>query len=560
MLTPSLAIITPVFNDWESFSQLLAALNAAAPGWGLVVDVFAVDDGSSQLPKYEEIPTDLHNLGEITIISVAGNMGHQRAVAIGLAHANQNLQHDRYLVMDCDGEDRPEEIARLLRLSVERPDTIIVAKRLQRSESWQFRAFYIIYKGLFRALTGRRINFGNFCLIPKSQLARITHMSELWNHFAGAVIRSRAPLASVMTTRGPRYAGESRMGFVSLVVHGLSAIAVFSDFMFVRLLVASLTLCALPIFVAVITLFMRLFTNLAIPGWTTNVMGFSLVILLQILTLLMTSVFISLSGRSSFPFVPAIYALSFIKDINCLRRPTKKPISYTYKGTELECFANAVRWKTYWASQIERHLGPRVLDVGAGIGATARVLCRNQNKWVALEPDPALAKRMQESVANGELPPFCEVRIGTVEDVHVLELFDTILYIDVLEHIADDRRELQQAAMRLDNSGCVVLIAPAHQILFTAFDSSIGHFRRYDRKMIRALNPVGLELIRLEYLDSFGLLASIGNRIFFNSPNPTVTQIKIWDRLLVPMSRYVDPFLGRKLGKSILAVWQKAAK
>ena len=201
MLTPSLAIITPVFNDWESFCQLLAALDAATPEWNTKVDVIAVDDGSSKLPEIDEIATDLDNLGEITIISLAVNMGHQRAIAIGLAQVNQNSKHDRYLVMDCDGEDRPEEIVKLLRLSVEKPNTIIAAERVQRSESWRFRAFYVIYKGLFRLLTGRRINFGNFCLIPKSQLARITHMAELWNHFAGAIIRSQAPLASVSTSQ-----------------------------------------------------------------------------------------------------------------------------------------------------------------------------------------------------------------------------------------------------------------------------------------------------------------------------------------------------------------------
>ena len=327
MLTPSLAIITPVFNDWESFCQLLAALDAATPEWNTKVDVIAVDDGSSKLPEIDEIATDLDNLGEITIISLAVNMGHQRAIAIGLAQVNQNSKHDRYLVMDCDGEDRPEEIVKLLRLSVEKPNTIIAAERVQRSESWRFRAFYVIYKGLFRLLTGRRINFGNFCLIPKSQLARITHMAELWNHFAGAIIRSQAPLASVSTTRGHRYAGRSTMNFVPLVVHGLSAMAVFSDFMFVRLLAASLALCAFPIIATLISLFMKLFTNMPIPGWTTNVVGFSLVVVLQILTLLMTSVFSSLSRRSSFPFVPAIHALVFIKDTICLRNPTKVPIN-----------------------------------------------------------------------------------------------------------------------------------------------------------------------------------------------------------------------------------------
>lgn len=231
---------------------------------------------------------------------------------------------------------------------------------------------------------------------------------------------------------------------------------------------------------------------------------------------------------------------------------------YSYEGGELDVFTLATNWKAYWASRVERHVGSRVLEVGAGLGATARVLCRNQKRWIALEPDPALARRMREEIDAGRLPAICEVRVGKLEDLGASELFDTILYIDVLEHIQDDRGELEQAAARLDQGGCVVVIAPAHQFLYTAFDQAIGHFRRYDREMITSLKPRGLKLSRFEYLDSVGFFASLGNRWLLKSSSPTSSQIKVWDRLMVPLSRCLDPLLQHRFGKSVLAVWSKS--
>lgn len=235
----------------------------------------------------------------------------------------------------------------------------------------------------------------------------------------------------------------------------------------------------------------------------------------------------------------------------------ERPGNYSYEGGELDVFTLATNWKAYWASRVEQHIGSRVLEVGAGLGATARVLCKRQKKWIALEPDPALAQRMRDEVDAGRLPAICEVRVGTLEDLDASDVFDTILYIDVLEHIQDDRGELERAAARLDQGGWIVVIAPAHQYLYTAFDRAIGHFRRYDRRMIISLNPSGLKLSRFEYLDSVGFLASLGNRLLLNSSSPSASQIKVWDRLMVPLSRCLDPLLQRRFGKSVLAVWSK---
>lgn len=235
-------------------------------------------------------------------------------------------------------------------------------------------------------------------------------------------------------------------------------------------------------------------------------------------------------------------------------------MSYTYVGTELDLFATAVRWKSYVRRQVAAHLGRHVLEVGAGHGGTTRVLCDGSaDRWLCLEPDAALADRLHTAIRDGELPDCCQARIGTLDDLDDGDCFDTILYMDVLEHIADDRGELATAAERLRPGGHIVVLSPAHQWLFTPFDAAIGHHRRYSRRSLRAAGPNGLHLTRLAYLDSAGMLASLGNRLVLRSASPNSAQIAFWDRFLVRVSSFTDRLLAHRVGKSILGVWTKPA-
>jgi SAM-dependent methyltransferase len=234
---------------------------------------------------------------------------------------------------------------------------------------------------------------------------------------------------------------------------------------------------------------------------------------------------------------------------------------YTYIGDELELFAAATVWKSYLARQVSPFLGRRVLEVGAGLGGTTRLFCRDAahfDRWLGLEPDPSLASRFAAEVDSGALPSCCAIQVGTLESLDEAEgAFDSILYIDVLEHIEHDQAEVARAAARLAPGGFLVVLSPAHNRLFTPFDKAIGHYRRYDRPMIRALDPPGLSLVRLRYLDSVGMLASAANRLILSQSMPTPRQIRFWDRVLVRSSLALDPLLAYRVGKSILAVWQR---
>jgi 2-polyprenyl-3-methyl-5-hydroxy-6-metoxy-1,4-benzoquinol methylase len=230
-----------------------------------------------------------------------------------------------------------------------------------------------------------------------------------------------------------------------------------------------------------------------------------------------------------------------------------------YTGSELELFADATIWRAYWQSQITPFLGRRVLEVGAGLGTVVRTLPSPQiQRWVALEPDPVMADRLLSQSRSGALPACCEPRCGTSADLAPDEQFDTVLYADVLEHIADDRGELARVVHHLTPGGTLIILAPAHQFLFSSFDAAIGHFRRYRLAGLLDLHPPGTTVARARYLDAVGLLASLANRLLLRQSVPTPAQIRLWDRVMVRTSRWIDPCFGFRVGKSVLVVWRKS--
>lgn len=231
-----------------------------------------------------------------------------------------------------------------------------------------------------------------------------------------------------------------------------------------------------------------------------------------------------------------------------------------YEGQELELFAQARRWKTYWSGKIRPHLGKSVLEVGAGLGAnTPFLLGPEQERWLCLEPDAALNAQIPATLAHHPQREIVQTRTGILRDLPAPETFDTILYIDVLEHIEDDLGEMRQALTHLSPPGKIVVLSPAHPWLFTEFDRALGHYRRYTRRSLRACAPPGATLIEIYALDSFGLMASVANKLLLHQSMPSAKQIAFWDGCLVPISRWTDPLIAFSLGKSLVAVWQKSA-
>ncbi len=307
-----LTILMPVFNDWESATLLIRDIAAEMAGTAYAIDIVAVDDCSTEPPpgKLPAVP----GIDRVECISLAANVGHQRAIAVGLMAIAEREGLDLVAVMDSDGEDRPAELRGLAQRAGSDPAQAFVAQRSQRSEGLLFRTFYWVYVRLFRFLTGQRINFGNFTVLQAAQIRRVINSQHIWNNFPAAIIQARIPVAYVPTRRGTRYAGQSRMNFIGLVAHGLGAISVFSEAVFIRILIASGVLLVLSLGLVVATLAVRFTTDLGVPNWATTVLGFALVISVQALMMPVLMAFMLLNNRGMVQPLPRTFALGLIAE------------------------------------------------------------------------------------------------------------------------------------------------------------------------------------------------------------------------------------------------------
>jgi hypothetical protein len=300
-----LVIVMPVFRDFDAAAVVCRAIDdvvARLPG--IEARVLLVDDGSPA-GTTGWAPFAAQALTRIDVLALRRNLGHQRAIAVALCHLSDTGTADAVLVMDADGEDRPEDIPGLLaELDVE-PGAMVFAERRKRLEGQVFRLGYLGYRVLHRCLTGVPVRVGNFSVLPATALARLVSMAELWNHYAGAALRSRLPQRRLPLDRGTRVVGRSQMGgLIPLVMHGISGIATFHDVVATRLLVASISGVALLTIALGIVVTIRFATALAIPGWATYTAGLLVVLAIQTASVAFSLVLSLISGRTASTFIP----------------------------------------------------------------------------------------------------------------------------------------------------------------------------------------------------------------------------------------------------------------
>jgi len=311
-MSTEIAVVVPVLNESRNLVRLVQDAAQVVPsGWS--IKFLIVNDGST-----EPVALDLQSEGahfDGRVLSLGRNMGHQRAIAVGLAWLAVRQYPHSIVIMDGDGEDRPEALAVMWKAYLQRPDAIVVAQRRNRTENVRFRFFYRAYRFSFRVLTGHQLDFGNFVLLPPAAVQRLVLMNELWNHFPATVMRSRLPIVKVPIDRGVRYSGESRMNFTALVNHGLAAIAAFVDAVFVRLLVVTGVLFGFFSIAAVAVVAIRLWGTWGVPGWATTALGLILLGLLQLVGLLVVVTFLTLSMRSSSSPPPIQFAEQYIAKV-----------------------------------------------------------------------------------------------------------------------------------------------------------------------------------------------------------------------------------------------------
>ena len=295
-------ILVPMFNDWEAAGLLLRDLDAALARMALDPEVVLIDDGSTDpvpdgfaLQRFQE-------LRRVDILRLRRNLGHQRAIAVGLVYVYQNVPCRAVVVMDADGEDRPEDIRRLAeKFQEEHGRFVVFAERSKRLEGPLFRMLYQVYRLIHRVLTGDPVKVGNFSMVPFDMLAKLVVVPEIWQHYAAAVIRSRVGHRSTPIARGKRIAGESKMNFIGLLLHGLSAFFVYGDIVGARLLVGIALALVAEIALAAAGIGARLTTTLGLAAYLALILG---ILLLQAIPTALILVFTVIGSRANAGFLP----------------------------------------------------------------------------------------------------------------------------------------------------------------------------------------------------------------------------------------------------------------
>tara|TARA_B100001123_G_scaffold393318_1_gene473225 strand:+ start:428 stop:1315 length:888 start_codon:yes stop_codon:yes gene_type:complete len=218
-------ILIPVYNDWKSLFKLLENIDEQITKWDSEISVLIINDASTEdRPKNKLI---FKKIKSVRVVNMKQNRGHARCNAAGLKYINEKENFDYVILMDGDGEDRPEELDLLFNKSKENPSKAITANRIKRSEGSFFKLLYELHKMLTFVFTGKMIKFGNYSCLPKSDVSKLVKESCLWSSFSGSVTKVISERLSVPSNRGQRYFGPSKMNFFNLLIHSFSIIGVF---------------------------------------------------------------------------------------------------------------------------------------------------------------------------------------------------------------------------------------------------------------------------------------------------------------------------------------------
>jgi glycosyltransferase involved in cell wall biosynthesis len=280
IFTKDLIVVTPIYEDVEASSRLFRELHDTFDG---ELSIVAVDDGSVREPVEKSYIEDAKLDG--VVLRLNRNVGHQRAISIGLDFVSEHIEdHQKVVVMDSDGEDRPLSIKELIEALKSDDVDIAVARRKSRVETLKFKIFYVIYKWLFSFLAGKKINFGNFMALKPNAVKRVSHMQELGIHVAATILSSKMRIETVALDRGPRYAGQSKMNFVGLVLHGFKGLMIFAEDVLVRVGIVSAGVAVLTIVGGIIATLLKV-SGFATPGWFSLTLEIFFLIFMQTGTL-----------------------------------------------------------------------------------------------------------------------------------------------------------------------------------------------------------------------------------------------------------------------------------
>ena len=231
-------ILIPLYNDWKSVSVLLKKIDLQINNWDAEVSVIIVNDASTE--ERSGLDSNFKKIKSVKILNMKENRVHQRCIAAGLKYICEKEDFDRVIIMDADGEDRPEELNDFFKKAQENSSMTITGNRYKRSEGFVFRVLYEIHKLLTLVFAGKLIKFGNFSCLPTDHVKQLIQKPYLWNSYSSSVVRTIDDRTFIPSIRGLRYVLPSKMNFFALVFHSLAIISVFRNVVIIRSIAFSL--------------------------------------------------------------------------------------------------------------------------------------------------------------------------------------------------------------------------------------------------------------------------------------------------------------------------------
>ena len=248
-------ILIPVYNDWESLNKLLIEVNENIEFFNdISFECLIVNDASTIQPPELNKPSNFESL---ELLNMRENRGHARCNAFGIRYIYKNKEFDNLILMDADGEDRPEEIKNLIQKMKENPKLSVVAKRIKRSEGIIFQSLYQLHKLITFIFTGQNVNFGNYSILTRNDLEKLHSEASLWSSFSGSVKKYLKSFNEINSIRGSRYFGPTQMSLLKLIIHSFSIIAVFKYNVFLRSIIILIILSYSNSYLGNLTIFIQ---------------------------------------------------------------------------------------------------------------------------------------------------------------------------------------------------------------------------------------------------------------------------------------------------------------
>ena len=231
-----------------------------------------------------------------------------------------------------------------------------------------------------------------------------------------------------------------------------------------------------------------------------------------------------------------------------------------YVGKDLEAMSFAVNYHRWILEEFRPFLGRKLVEVGAGTGSFSEMLIAENPKNLALVEPSEMFKFLEKNISQIETAASVNYYNSVFSESAELlnEKPDTIIYVNVLEHIEDDTAELEKVYETLETGGHCLIFVPAFMSLYGAFDEKVGHFRRYTKNELEEkAKSAGFKIVKSKYFDFVGIFPWYIKYKLLKSNSLESGAVTAYDKFAVPLTRKFERLINFPLGKNLLTILKK---